>query len=445
MKREAIVSFVLVVLFLVSVFSLSAFYGAADSHGSPGLLGSQSTVDPTDWWPMFHHDLTHTGYYTSIAPNTNQTLWNYTTGNNVRSSPAVAGGVVYVGSADNRVYALNAATGAFIWSYTTGDWVLSSPAVAGGVVYVGSYDGKVYALNAATGAFIWSYRTGSYVLPSPAVAGGVVYVGSADSKVYALNAATGAQVWNYTTGSSVFSSPAVAGGVVYVGSADNRVYALNAATGAFIWSYATGGLGSSSSPAVACTTKVFVGSTDGDVYCLDASTGALIWKYATGGAVHSSPAVGDGTVFVGSDDHKVYAFGPASYSVTIGAWCFIERTDPIVWVWMDGGPRGAFTPYTFTGLAGTHTFTVPDMDDLGHLFMQWNTGATTLDITVSPSCSPQNYTAYYTWGQCVGGVVIPVDKLGLLAPYVGLASTIAIAAVVTAISVKRVKRRKEKQ
>ena len=325
MKREAIVSFVLVVLFLVSVFSLSAFYGAADSHGSPGLLGSQSTVDPTDWWPMFHHDLTHTGYYTSIAPNTNQTLWNYTTGNNVRSSPAVAGGVVYVGSADNRVYALNAATGAFIWSY------------------------------------------------------------------------------------------------------------------------ATGGLGSSSSPAVACTTKVFVGSTDGDVYCLDASTGALIWKYATGGAVHSSPAVGDGTVFVGSDDHKVYAFGPASYSVTIGAWCFIERTDPIVWVWMDGGPRGAFTPYTFTGLAGTHTFTVPDMDDLGHLFMQWNTGATTLDITVSPSCSPQNYTAYYTWGQCVGGVVIPVDKLGLLAPYVGLASTIAIAAVVTAISVKRVKRRKEKQ
>ena len=34
-------------------------------------------------WPMFHHDLTHTGYSTSTAPNTNQTLWNYTNGSYV--------------------------------------------------------------------------------------------------------------------------------------------------------------------------------------------------------------------------------------------------------------------------------------------------------------------------------------------------------------------------
>ena len=66
------------------------------------------------------------------------------------SSPAVVGGVIFVGSLDGKVYALNAATGALIWSYTTGDWVASSPAVVGGVVYVGSGDGKVYALNAAT-------------------------------------------------------------------------------------------------------------------------------------------------------------------------------------------------------------------------------------------------------------------------------------------------------
>ena len=49
-------------------------------------------------WPMFRHDLQHTGYSTSPAPNTNQTLWNYTTGNFVASSPAVADGKVYVGS-----------------------------------------------------------------------------------------------------------------------------------------------------------------------------------------------------------------------------------------------------------------------------------------------------------------------------------------------------------
>jgi len=45
----------------------------------------------------------------------------------------------------------------------------------------------------------------------------------------------------------------------------------------------------------------------------------------------------------------------------------------------------------------------------------------------------------------VGGVAIPVDKFGLLAPYIGLSSTILVATVATAIYVKRVKPRKEKQ
>jgi hypothetical protein len=45
----------------------------------------------------------------------------------------------------------------------------------------------------------------------------------------------------------------------------------------------------------------------------------------------------------------------------------------------------------------------------------------------------------------VGGIIIPVDKLSLLAPYFGLASTIVVATVATAIYAKRVKRRKEKQ
>jgi hypothetical protein len=52
-----------------------------------------------------------------------------------------------VGSFDGKVYALNATTGAFVWSYTTANSVESSPAVAGGVVYVGSDDDKVYAFG----------------------------------------------------------------------------------------------------------------------------------------------------------------------------------------------------------------------------------------------------------------------------------------------------------
>ena len=78
-------------------------------------------------------------------------------------------GVLYVGSDDNHVYALSAATGTELWRFETGDIVRSSPAVAGGVVYVGSDDNHLYALDAETGAELWRHGTGSPVQYSPVV------------------------------------------------------------------------------------------------------------------------------------------------------------------------------------------------------------------------------------------------------------------------------------
>jgi outer membrane protein assembly factor BamB len=156
--------------------------------------------------------------------------WSYATGGNVAfSSAAVASGVVYIGSLDRNVYALNASTGAKLWRHKIGS-TISSPAVANGVVYVGSQHNSVYAnvyaLDAKTGAELWSYATGDSVSSSPAVANGVVYVGSDDGNVYALDAKTGAKLWSYTTGFTVSSSPAVANGVLYIGSQDDKVYAF---------------------------------------------------------------------------------------------------------------------------------------------------------------------------------------------------------------------------
>ncbi len=78
----------------------------------------------------------------------------------------MANGVVYIGSgdpyygSDGNVYALNASTGAKLWSFPTAYPVVSSPAVANGVVYIGSYDDNLYALNASTDAKLWSFATG---------------------------------------------------------------------------------------------------------------------------------------------------------------------------------------------------------------------------------------------------------------------------------------------
>lgn len=52
-------------------------------------------------------------------------------------------------------------------------------------------------------------------------------------------------------------------------------------------------------------------SGDNRIHALDADSGDEIWTVMTGGAVHSSPAVVDGTPYVGSDDGTVYALGGA--------------------------------------------------------------------------------------------------------------------------------------
>lgn len=117
-------------------------------------------------------------------------------------------GVVYVGSGDNNLYAFDAAGTTNcsgtpevctpLWSATTGnEIVLSSPAVANGVVYIGSEDAKVYAFDAA-GTInwsgtpkvctpLWSATTGNQILSSPAVANGTVYIGSSDKHLYAFS------------------------------------------------------------------------------------------------------------------------------------------------------------------------------------------------------------------------------------------------------------------
>lgn len=242
-------------------------------------------------------------------------LWSFTTGGAVTSSPAlgpgdpVVGGIVYVGSSDDNMYALKASTGAELANFTTGGAITSSPALAGGNLYFGSEDGKVYAIDSLDFSDErWSFTTGGAVDSSPAVANGKVYIGSDDDNVYALNAFTGAKVWSFTTGGPVTSSPAVANGVVYVGSFDGNVYALNASTGAELWSYNTTGSNDVFSSPVVANGVVYFGDDIGDVIALNASTGTELWSFRTGFSIDGSPAVANGKVWIGSMDDSLYAF-----------------------------------------------------------------------------------------------------------------------------------------
>jgi outer membrane protein assembly factor BamB len=295
----------LMILFIGAVFvpSINADFGK-NTHLLPMNDSGYRSATTTDWWAMFRHDASHSGYSSALAPQTNNVLWTFMTGLEMSGSTSVVDGKIYIGSWDKKIYCLDATTGVKIWDYTTGLEITSSPAIVNGKVYIGSNDGKVYCLDANTGEKLWDYQTGADVVSSPTILNGNVYVGSRDHKVYCLNAETGIKIWDYLTGDDIISSPAVSDGKVFIGSWDDKVYCLNAETGVWIWDYTTGN-DVYSSPAIA-DNKIYVGSSDNKLYCLDALSGSHLWDYTTGAAIESCPAVTNGKVYVGSFDNKAY-------------------------------------------------------------------------------------------------------------------------------------------
>jgi outer membrane protein assembly factor BamB len=274
-------------------------------------------------------------------------LWEFAAEDEIRSSPTVSGGAVYVGSYDHNLYAVAAEDGEFIWKYATEDVVSSSPQPWEDLILVGSEDNFVYALGRESGGIAWSMRTqgrvrssprvsmdrlfvGSddrgfycllarngretwryeamnYVRSSAAFALDQVYFGASDGNVYALDVHTGKLKWRYATKRTVLSAPLVLRNIVYVGSMDWQLYAIDAKAGWPIWSFRTRGWVVSTPAASPSLGYVYIGSVDGNVYAIDLENGHQAWSYETGGAVTSSPALTEEAVYIGSNDGHLYS------------------------------------------------------------------------------------------------------------------------------------------
>jgi len=299
-------------------------------------LGISPTPKPTPSglanspWPVFHHDLQHTGRSPYTGPTSARVEWTYTAGSYVNSSPAIGtDGTVYTGSEDGKLYAISP-EGSLKWSYLTGGGI-SSPAIgADGSVYVGSSNGRLYAIT-SNGLLKWSNTLGGRILSSPALGDdGTLYVGSENGSLYAINLDSGSSRWSYTTGGHILSSPAIGtDGTVYVGSWDNKLYALDP-NGSLKWSFTADG-GIHASPAIGVDGTIYVGSQNRKFYALN-TNGSLKWSFTAGNSFHSSPAIGvDGTVYVGSWDNKLYALNPngsLKWSYATGAG--IQYSSPAV-------------------------------------------------------------------------------------------------------------------
>lgn len=298
---------------LGTVLSVLALTGSPPAHAQPGA------------WAMFGQNLANTASTNTPALKNIDRLavkWIFTTGGEVSARPAVVDGVVYVPDWGGNLWALDAKKGEPIWGRKLADYGLpantnsrTTPAVSGGVIYVGTQDGAwLLAINAKSGNLIWKTQLESpandlfaIVSASPVVAHGVIYTGVASleegvaanpaypcckarGSVLAVDAKTGQVMWKTYTVPAGYSGGGVWGGnfavdttrgSVFVGTGNNYAHPTDPA---YVACIAGGGT------AVACTSPA--NHVDA-VLALDMKTGAIKWAYR---AVNwNQPFIANGT------------------------------------------------------------------------------------------------------------------------------------------------------
>ncbi|MBI4188479.1 MAG: PQQ-like beta-propeller repeat protein [Chloroflexi bacterium] len=328
-KIRKIVTISLSSVLIIAVAVFLWFYLLTDAVSKPPQSVNSNSL-PGEW-AMFHHDLNRSGT-TGIGGSSprGKVKWVFPTGSAISSSPAVAYGTIYIGSRDNKLYALDATSGAKRWEFPTDSWVESSPSVAGGMVYFGSNDGTLYALDASNGQKLWSFKTNYAITSAPTVTNGIVYFGGDDYYLYALNAVTGTKLWSFNTKGIVKSSPAVANGIIYTGSGTDFSYALDTRDGKLRLRFKTL-YPVYSSPVVNENIVYFIHS-DGYLFAIDGYArswprehnitpywrqawlmgipgisepppqSGLLWGLKIGSNADSSPVIANDTLYTGSDN-----------------------------------------------------------------------------------------------------------------------------------------------
>ncbi|MFQ5934161.1 MAG: PQQ-binding-like beta-propeller repeat protein [Dehalococcoidia bacterium] len=247
---------------------------------------------------------------------------------------------VYVGSADGKLYALDASDGSpkgrgGVVLFDADSPIWGTPVVDQGTIYFGTMGGSLIGVNEGGGR-AFEVKVGGAIAATPVVDDGIVYVGAFDKKFYAIVPGVQKPKWTFPAGNwfwckAVLAQDARVGKIIYAGSLDGKVYALDANSGRMIWSFQTG-QGIRGAPVLASRTSglgqfgsltdqvLVVGSRDEKVYGLDPISGDPVWSepFDAGGRV-LAPLIADGNVVFGANvDHDLFALDAATGRLLAG-------------------------------------------------------------------------------------------------------------------------------
>ncbi len=280
-----------------------------------GLIASiDATAEQTDW-PHPRGGLQGLGVADVTLQDSYKPAWTYKTQGAVLSSPIIVDGVVYVGSEDKHLHAIDAKTGQEKWKLATETLIDASPIYDDGVVYIGTDGGLLLAVDVATGKPKWQFKTGGRIAGEAAVTminredGGkdkVVVVGSHDGLLYCLNASDGTKRWTYETGDYVNCGIVVNHNTIVLGGCDTMMHLIALNTGEAIAQIELGGE-VAGTPALSAG-HAYIGHMQGEVLAVDLKEKKVTWRFRDRDFPFiGSPALAGDTLLIGSRGRRLYA------------------------------------------------------------------------------------------------------------------------------------------
>jgi outer membrane protein assembly factor BamB len=275
--------------------------------------------------PLYHNDIVYIGSYDrnlyALDANSGRMIWKSPTEAGITTKPAIFEHSIFVGSEDHNLYALSDRTGAVDWKYTTGDAIRSSPRINNKVIYVGSDDGCMHAISATSGHLLWKAETSGSIRSTVYIDEDRLYFGGEEGEFYCMEV-SGNIKWRNKTKRSITSSAVVFQEEVIFSSLEGFLYALDKNSGWVIWRFRMQ-KGSISSPLIV-KDYVYIGSADGYLYCVDTYRPVEKWKFKTEGQIAGSPAVYENYIYFGSTDGYLY--------------CLDSSNGRMVWKYQTNGP-----------------------------------------------------------------------------------------------------------
>jgi outer membrane protein assembly factor BamB len=245
-------------------------------------------------------------------------------------SPVTLGGdLAFVGFADTQagitgLYAFDPSTGEEQWHVAATGLIIPAPVYADGIVYFGTSDSLVYAVDVETQSIKpgWPFRATDEIWGSPLAANGRVYVAGQNHYLYCLDGQSGQEIWKREVGGAMAAQPSLDAkrGILYVGAFDGRVYAIHADSGELVDGFAFRAENWIWSEVLVTSDALYVTSLDGRLYALDPATGAVIPPYpydsaeitGTSDSIRAAPVQAGDLIVVATESGRVVAVKDAT-------------------------------------------------------------------------------------------------------------------------------------